>query len=252
MAILEICCGTLDSACAARQAGAQRIELCCALDEGGLTPSLGLMRAVAQWGDVTKHVLIRPRGGDFLYEESEVQIMLTDIAVAKAEGMDGVVVGALTSQGEVDRKVCERLLRAAEGMSVTFHRAFDLSASLPRALDVLVEMGFSRILSSGGAVTAEEGVGCLHSLVERAAGRIVVMPGCGVTVENVVQILRQTGAAEIHASARASRSSCMSFRRPAVAMGSRDRDEYERMETSSEKVAALLAKISEKVWLDQK
>lgn len=243
MAILEVCCGSLESVITAQRAGAHRIELCSALDEGGVTPSYGLMHSVGRLDKIKKHVLIRPRGGDFHYDIEELQIMLADIRMAHAEGFDGVVVGALTTDGEVDLPACRALVAAAEGMSVTFHRAFDLCANRTQALEQIIELGFDRVLTSGGAPTAYEGRVELQRLVQLAAGRIVIMPGAGVKSTNAGLILETTGAQEIHASARAPRPSDMRFKHRGVSMGVSEHDEYLRYETSPASVMAILAAI---------
>ncbi|MDO5075235.1 MAG: copper homeostasis protein CutC [Bacteroidales bacterium] len=244
MALLEICCGTLDSAITALCAGAHRLELCSALDEGGLTPSHGLLRAVGRLEGIQKHVLIRPRGGDFLYTAAELEVMVNDIAIAKDEGFDGIVVGALCADGSIDIEACRTLIQAAAGMSVTFHRAFDLCAHRAEALEQIVELGCQRILTSGGAPTAWEGRAVLAQLVEQAAGRIVIMPAAGVKASNAAEILLLTGAQEIHASARAPLASLMDFVQDGVAMGNPQRDEYVRYETSFDEVAQILACLS--------
>lgn len=248
MALLEVCCGTLESAQNALAGGAGRIELCAALDEGGLTPSYGLMHAVAHLKGIRKHVLIRPRGGDFLYSEAEVNLMLEDIALVRRLGLDGVVVGALLPDGDIDVPTMRRLMAAAGGLSVTFHRAFDLCRDKSAALERLVELGVNRVLTSGGAPTAWAGRETLRHLVEQAAGRIGILPGAGVTPENAADILRATGACEIHASLRVPLRSKMRYQQQGVTMGAADRDEFERKETSTEKVEALLKEISSIAW----
>lgn len=240
---LEICAGSYESACAACEGGADRIELCSGLSEGGLTPSAGLVRAAVALPGMKKHVLIRPRGGDFLYAPSEVDIMEDDIRTVRELGADGVVVGALTADGDIDMPVLERLRRAAGTMSVTFHRAFDVCADAGKALEQLIAAGCDRVLTSGQARSASEGTGVLSRLVRQARGRIVVMPGCGVTPANAAEVLRSTGATEIHASARASFCSAMRFRNERAKMGQPDRDEYERMETSVQLVRELVSEL---------
>lgn len=261
MAILEVCTGSITSVLHAAEGGAGRIELCSGLDEGGLTPSIGLIQAAMQVEGIKKHVLIRPRGGDFLYTEVELDIMVDDILAARRAGVDGVVVGALTADGDVDVEACHRFLDAARGeyvdfaegdldeayflppVSVTFHRAFDLCRDPFVALETLVALGFDRILTSGQAATAAEGLPLLRQLVERAAGRIVIMPGCGVNAQNAAHILAATGATEIHASARAAWPSQMHFRHQGVSMGKPGSDEYATKETDVETVRQIVASI---------
>lgn len=235
---LEVCVGTLRSACAARDGGAQRVELCSGLGEGGLTPSAGLIRQVVALG-IPVQVLIRPRGGDFLYTPAEVSIMEYDVRQAVALGAHGVVIGALTREGDVDVDVCQRLVAAAQGHSVTFHRAFDVCRHPQQALEDIIRLGCDRILTSGQAANAMEGIPMLCQLVQWAQGRICIMPGCGVTADNGRHILQQTGAHEIHASLRHRVSSQMTYRHPGVSMGAAGSDEYSLLETSQQLVQAL-------------
>lgn len=262
MSILEVCTGSLTSVLHAAEGGAQRVELCSGLDEGGLTPSIGLIQAALQVEGLKKHVLIRPRGGDFLYSEAEQDIIVDDIFAARRAGADGVVVGALTADGDVDVEACRRFMDAAQGeyvdfaegdldeayflppLSVTFHRAFDLCRDAKAALETLITLGFDRILTSGQAATAEAGIPLLKELVEQAAGRITIMPGCGVNTTNAAEIVRATGASEIHASARSSWPSQMRFRHPEVSMGVPGSDEYATKETDVTTVRKIVESIA--------
>ena len=239
--LLEVCTGTYEAALAAHRAGAQRIELCQALGDGGLTPSLGLLRAVLRLPIPRKHVLIRPRPGDFLYTPAEQQIMADDIRTACREGADGIVVGALTADGQVDMAAMRLFIEAAGTVPVTFHRAFDMCADHAAALDALIALGVARVLTSGGCATALEGADAIAALVRRAAGRIVIMPGCGVNAANAADIIRQTGAGEIHASASALHPSAMTYRHDGVSMGHAGADEYAVSETDEEKVRQIMA-----------
>ena len=202
MRIVEICAGDIQSAQAAVLGGAQRIELCSALPLDGLTPSAGLIQAARSLEGIKLHVLIRPREGDFVYDATETEIMLHDISLAKQLGADGVVIGALTPDGDIDIPTCRRLIAAAEGMQVTFHRAFDRCADPHRALEEIIALGCSRLLTSGQAPTAEAGIPLLRELVHQANGRIIIMPGAGVTPADARRILDETGATEIHGSFR--------------------------------------------------
>ena len=157
MAILEICAGSVESAIAARDGGAKRIELCAALEIGGVTPSAGLIAEARKVEGLTLNVIIRPRGGDFLYNSYEAAAMEQDIRNCKLLGSDGVVIGALTPDGEIDTTLCQRLIDAADGMSVTFHRAFEMCRDPRKALEELIAMGCDRVLTSGQAATAEAG-----------------------------------------------------------------------------------------------
>lgn len=256
---LEVCTGSITSVLHAAEGGAARVELCSGLDEGGLTPSIGLIQAALRVEGIAKHVLVRPRGGDFLYTEVEQDIIVDDIFAARRAGVDGVVAGALTADGDIDVEACRRFLDAAKGeyvdfaegdleeayflppVTVTFHRAFDLCRDPFAALETLIELGFDRILTSGQAATAEAGIDLLRRLVEQADGRITIMPGCGVNPANAGRILQETGATEIHASARSTWPSVMRFRHPGVSMGVPGADEYATKETDVSIVRAIVA-----------
>lgn len=244
MAILEICAGSVESAIAARDGGAARIELCAALEIGGTTPSAGLIAEARKIEGIVLNVIIRPRGGDFLYNEHEAACMEQDIRTCRQLGADGVVIGALTADGDIDTALCKRLIDAADGMSITFHRAFDMCRDPKRALEELIAIGCDRVLTSGQAATAEAGLPLLKELVQQAAGRISIMPGCGVNSGNAARILQATGAAEIHASARKNVGSGMLFRHSGVSMGTPGSDEYARKETDANEVELIVRSIS--------
>lgn len=201
MFLLEVCCGDLQSVAAAVAGGADRVELCAALSVDGLTPSVGMIKEAMKMG-IKVQVLIRPREGDFVYTEQEVACMEHDIHVCKELGVNGVVIGALTAEGDIDLNCCERLMSVAEGLSVTFHRAFDQCRNPRKALEEIIRLGCDRILTSGQASTALEGAALLRDIVAQADGRISIMPGAGVTPENATRILQATGAKEIHGSLR--------------------------------------------------
>lgn len=201
MALLEVAANSLASAVAAQAGGAGRIELCASLDDGGVTPSHATIALAREALTIPIYVLIRPRAGDFVYSEAEIAAMLGDIAHCRSLGCDGVVLGALTPDGEIDRRVCERLIAAADGGGVTFHRAFDLVADPAAALELLIELGVERVLTSGGAASAVAGAPLLARLVAQAGARITVMPGAGITPGNVAALRDVTGARELHASA---------------------------------------------------
>ena len=196
----EACCPSLEAVLAAERTGARRIELCERLEIGGVTPSEELLRAALAATSLPVHVLIRPRGGDFVYDEGEVRTMLSDIARCRALGASGVVVGALTPGGAVDVPVMRRLVAAARPLSVTFHRAFDESADPLAAFGEILSLGCDRLLTSGHAPDALAGRALIGELVRRAGGRIVVMAGCGVRPGNIAQIARDSGAPEFHSS----------------------------------------------------
>ncbi len=201
--IIEICANSVESAVNAQIAGAYRVELCAGMPEGGTTPSYGTIALARQLLDKTLlNVIIRPRGGDFLYSPTEVDIMVRDIEMARSLKVDGVVFGCLTADGELDICAMKRLMAAADGLSVTFHRAFDRCANPHKLLEQLVELGIDRILTSGKEPKAENGMELIKSLVEQAQGRIIIMPGSGVNAGNICRIAQYTGASEFHFSGR--------------------------------------------------
>lgn len=216
---IENCANSVESAMRAQEGGAYRVELCAGIPEGGTTPSYGDILMARKNLDIKLHVIIRPRGGDFLYSPLEQEIMLHDIRTAKELGADGVVFGCLTPEGDVDMEAMRRMMEASEGMNVTFHRAFDMCRDPKKALEQIIELGCSRILTSGQEATAEQGIPLLKELVEQAAGRIIIMPGCGVNPSNVKKICDATGAVEFHFSGRSQKESGMIYRNPKVSMG---------------------------------
>ena len=240
--LIEACVGTLASARAAAAAGAGRLELCSGLVEGGLTPSLGLLERVLASVTIPVHVLIRPRGGDFLYEADECAVIRRDIELARAAGAHGVVIGALKPDGTIDGELTRDLITRARPLPVTFHRAFDLCRDAGEALDLLLTLGTDRLLTSGQAPSALEGAHVIAGLVRQAAGRMAIMAGGGVSPENVEQVIRSTGVNEIHVGASGSRPSTMQFRRDAVWLGKAYQpDEYQRTETDPDRLASIIA-----------
>jgi copper homeostasis protein len=199
---LEICVETLDNAQIADRGGAHRIELCGELAGGGVTPSLGLLEQVVSSIAIPVHCMIRPRGGDFLYNTGEFRAMERDIELAKHAGAVGVVLGILTARGEVDVAATRRLIEAARPMHVTFHRAFDVTRDLDAALEAVIATGADILLTSGGAERLSEGVHAVARLVERAGDRIEIMGGSGVRLQNAVALCEATGVATIHSSMR--------------------------------------------------
>lgn len=239
--IVEICVDSVESAIAAERGGADRVELCDNLLEGGTTPSAGSIETARKRLSIGLHVIVRPRGGDFLYSEIEFETMERDIAVAKSLGADGVVIGILDAGGNVDKPRTARLIAAARPMSVTFHRAFDVARDPFAALEDLVELGVDRVLTSGQEPTAIEGAETIAELVERAAGRIIVM-GCGnLNERNIDRFVSRTGVPEVHFTAFQTVGSPMRHRNPRVFMGGTLRPpEYERSTTAAEKVRAII------------
>jgi copper homeostasis protein len=200
--MLEICAANLQSAIAAQRAGAHRIELCAALDVGGLTPSAGLIRTVCRQLTIPANVLIRPREGHFCYSDAELAIMLDDIRFCRDAGANGVVIGALRPDFQLDMEKMAAMVEAAAGLDITCHRAFDFVPDPLEALDDLIALGISRVLSSGQAASAFEGRFLLKKMVEHAAGRVAVMPGAGIHAGNIAELAQTTGAREFHLSGR--------------------------------------------------
>lgn len=250
---IEICANSVESAIKAQEGGAYRVELCAGIPEGGTTPPFGDMRMARQMLHQTKlHVIIRPRGGDFLYSPLEQEIMLHDIKVARQLGADGVVFGCLTAEGDVDMAAMKKLMNAVGDMNVTFHRAFDMCKDPFKALEQIIELGCTRILTSGQESNAVKGIPLLKELVKQADGRIIIMPGCGVNPGNIKQIAEDTNATEFHFSGRSSYESDMIFRNPKVSMGGTVKiEEYQRDITNPEIVKAALAELAIKDEQDE-
>lgn len=204
---LEICIDCIESALAAETGGADRIEICGSLAAGGTTPSVGLVQQCLQRCQLPSVVMIRPHDGGFVYSEDDMSTMLNDIAAMKKLGVQGLVLGALTAEGNIDVRTMQRLIEAAGSMQVTFHRAFDMVRDPLRAMDEIIGLGVDRLLTSGQKTRAEEGVSLIQQLVVRADGRLSVMAGAGVNASNVRRIIEVTEVTEIHASASISRTS---------------------------------------------
>lgn len=250
---IEICANSVESAVKAQEGGAYRVELCAGIPEGGTTPSFGDIRMARQLLQKTKlHVIIRPRGGDFLYSKLELDIMLHDIKVARQLGADGVVFGCLTAEGNVDVPAMKMLINAVGDMSVTFHRAFDMCKNPQEALEQIIALGCNRILTSGQEPNAVKGIPLLKELVKQADGRIIIMPGCGVNPSNILQIAEETGASEFHFSGRSTYKSGMIYRNPKVSMGGTVKiEEYEKDVTNPDIVKAALAELAIKDAKDE-
>ena len=212
--MLEIAANSVASALAAQAGGAGRVELCTALELGGLTPSYAQIALAREKLTIPLYVLIRPRAGDFLYSDLECETMLRDIEACAKAGCDGVVLGALDADGHVDLLRCRSLMAATGNMGVTFHRAFDLTRDPLSALEDVIALGCERVLTSGAQLTAIEGAKLIRQLVELAAGRIAVMPGAGVSAGNICELIALTGAIEFHASAKRPHASQMKWQLP--------------------------------------
>lgn len=239
----EICANSVASCVAAQDGGADRVELCAGIPEGGTTPSYGMIRSARESISIGLNVIIRPRGGDFLYSREEISEMVYDTKMARELGADGLVFGCLRPDGSVDKEAMKVLMEAAGDIPVTFHRAFDHTADPFQALEDIIELGCARILTSGCMPTALEGAPLLRRLVEKAGDRIIIMPGCGVKEGNIAEIARLTGACEFHFSAREPVESGMMFRNPDVVMGTED-DPYGTVRTTARRVAATIASLN--------
>ena len=237
----EVCANGVESCIAAQEGGADRVELCAGIPEGGTTPSYGEIKTARRVLQATRlHVIIRPRGGDFLYSPLELERMAADIEAARELGADGVVFGCLRRDGSPDSEANAMLMAHAKGLSVTFHRAFDRCADPVAALEELAAQGFDRILTSGQQPTALQGTPLLRKLHEQAAGRITLLAGCGVNEQNIARIARETGIREFHFSARVAVKSDMEFSNPDVYMGAKGADEDSIQVTSAERVRATI------------
>lgn len=242
--ILEVCCYSVQSAINAQNGGAARIELCQGMAEGGTTPSYATIKRARALLSIKVNVIIRPRGGDFLYSDQEFEVMKEDVLMCKSLGVDGVVVGLLNADGTVDAARTAELVRLARPMSVTFHRAFDMTNDPFVALDTLIKVGIDRILTSGGEQTAEIGVDLLQKLVRRANGMLVIMPGSGVNESNIRMLIQETKANEYHLSAKALVKGAMAYRNPRISMGGvaglPEYDTYESDEATIRRIVELL------------
>lgn len=219
MVLCEICVEGIQGALAADRGGARRIELCAGLVEGGTTPSQGTVETVLERIVARTVVLVRPRGGDFLYDDHEMEVLLRDVHRVREAGAYGIATGVLEADGIVDRVAIERIREAAGPLSLTFHRAFDMTRNLSEALETLAQVGVDRVLTSGGGGSVLRALPVLEKLVREAGDRISVMPGGGIRLENLPRVLRETGAREVHFTAPARWPSPMVYRNPEPRMG---------------------------------
>lgn len=241
--LLEVCCYSMECALEAQRRGADRIELCAAPQEGGLTPSLGALRSVRNNISIPVHPIIRPRGGDFCYTDGEFAAMLDDVATVRDLGFAGLVIGVLDADGQVDIPRMQKIMAAAGPLAVTFHRAFDMCADPRQAWHSLAELGVARILTSGQRPTAEQGLAKIMELI--ALGDTpIIMAGAGVRAANLQKFL-QAGLKEVHSSAGQWLPSPMRFRNPGLSMSTdADADEYCRYAVNGEAVAEMKQIIS--------
>jgi copper homeostasis protein len=243
MISLEVCANSISSALAAQTGGAFRVELCDNLKEGGTTPSPGQISVSRKLLNIKLYVLIRPRSGDFLYDDIEYQTMIADVKYCIEAGCDGIVIGILKADGTIDKERNKVLVDLAKqaGLGVTFHRAFDVCADQYQALEDIIELGCERILTSGGKTTAMEGSANIAHLVEKAAGRIQIMPGSGVNANNAADLVHYTGVTELHSSARGIKKSKMQYKNDHIVMGDILHDEYSFDQTDAELVKKIIA-----------
>ena len=236
--LIEVCAYSLASCLTAQRAGAGRVELCGGMAEGGTTPSAGLIQLARQRLTIPLYVMIRPRGGDFLYSEIELAVMKADIQMAKSFGADGLVLGLLNPDGTIDETKTNELVELAHPLPVTFHRAFDMASNPLEALEAVIRTGAVRILTSGQQPTAEQGLPLIQQLAAKAAGRIEIMAGAGVNAQNADAIML-AGVDALHLSGGQQEDSRMIFRQPSVSMASSIPGEYEYIEASEEKIRAV-------------
>jgi copper homeostasis protein len=234
--LLEVCAGSLQSALNAQLGGAHRIELCDNLTEGGTTPSQGIISQVAKLLNIPVFILIRPRTGDFFYTAEEFEAMKDDILFCKEHGAKGVVFGILKLDGSIDIDRNAELVRLARPMQVTFHRAFDMTREPFQAMEDIISLGFERILTSGQAANAFAGADLISELIARAVNRVIIMPGAGITENNIRELREKTGAVEFHASLQSRVKSRMKFRNEMTSLGNSSGLEDILMETDPEKV----------------
>lgn len=241
MAVIEIAVDSTESAIAAEEGGAQRIELCSALREGGLTPSLGLVRTVRSASSLALFTIIRPRGADFLYTASEFRTMQEDIRIMAQEGVEGVVFGILTQDGHVDIERTRALVELARPMDVTFHRAIDMAVDLEEALEDIIACGVKRVLTSGGEASAWAGRKRLQRLVQQANARATILAGGGVRPADVTRLMASTGATEFHSSMRRLVPSPMTYQTRRLSLGGSGEDDFHRTLVLADEVRELVA-----------
>jgi len=240
--LIEVCANSVESAIAAEKGGAFRVELCDNLYEGGTTPSPAAIELARKYLNIKLNVIIRPRGGDFLYTDLEFEIMKRDIEYAKELGADGIVFGILTVEGEVDIQRSKEIVELARPLSVTFHRAFDVTEDPIKALDDIIGLNIDRLLTSGQKNDVSDGLEFIAELVKRAADKIIIMPGAGIFVHNIAEIIKKTGAREFHLTGHSQKSSRMIYKKAEVFMGGLPQiPEFENSVTDPEKIRKVVA-----------
>jgi copper homeostasis protein len=242
---LEICVDNVESAIDAQIAGAQRVELCDNLPEGGTTPGYGTIISARNNLEIGLHVIIRPRGGDFLYSGLEYDIMRRDIDICRKNRVDGIVIGILRADGSIDIERTAKLIELAHPMTVTFHRAFDMCSDPFQGLEDVIATGASRVLTSGQKDKAHEATGLIAQLIQQANERIIIMPGSGIDESNIESIAKITGAKEFHLTARKVSDSKMVFRKQGISMGSvAGIEEFSRMVADPDKIKKIVRILS--------
>jgi copper homeostasis protein len=244
--IVEACVDSVQGALAGERAGAERLELCANLVEGGTTPSAGMMRATVRCTRLPVFVMVRPRGGDFVYDAAEIEVMLRDVEGAKGCDVHGIVSGALNPNGTIDEDGTAALIEAAHPLPFTFHRAFDLTRDLDESLDTLQALGVQRVLTSGGAATALDGSAAIAKLVRRAGNRIIVIAGGGIRGENVARVVEVTGVSEVHMRGAIRIESRMTFRSPTASISRpHDGDDFAWSGTDEQAIRQVVLKVTQ-------
>ena len=240
--LIEICLESVESVIAAEKGGADRVELCSDLFEGGLTPTIGTVKTALKKSNIKINVMIRPRGGDFCYSDEEFEVMLEDVKALKDTGINGIVFGILTPEGDVDIVRSKELIELARPLPVTFHRAFDMTRDPYKSLEDLINLGVDRVLTSGQEATVPEGADLLEELVKIAGDRIIVMPGCGITERNFPKLQEKIKAREYHIYLPREISSKMVYHPGHIYMGGLLRQsEFTITHTSSQRVSDVMS-----------
>lgn len=246
MITIEVCINSVPSAIAAEAGGAHRVELCAALPEGGTTPSIGTVKKTLEQIQIPVFPIIRPRGGDFIYNEVELETMIEDIKAFCSLGVHGFSLGVLDANGRLDKVANARLIKACQGRPVTLHRAFDRTCNLEEELEVAIALGFSRILTSGGAISAPKGAGMLSQLVLQAGDRISIMAGAGIRPDNVREIVTKTRVKEVHGTFQSEVASNMIFKSPAFPTHYTEKvSEFATMKSDVNKISSVLRNLAE-------
>lgn len=245
MITIEVCINSVPSAIAAEAGGAHRVELCAALPEGGTTPSFGTVKKALELVQIPVFPIIRPRGGDFIYSETELAVMVEDIRAYRDLGAQGFSFGVLDKDGRLNKEANARLIEACGGRPATLHRAFDRTCDLEEELEVAIQLGFKRILTSGGEVSAPKGVDRLARLVRLASGRISIMAGAGIRPDNVRELVMQTGVKEVHGTFQSEEASQMSYKSPAFPTHYTETvGEFTSMMSDTAKISSVLQNLS--------